>query len=159
VIARENVVPIISVGAAFRYDTARIDAQIADLAASGPIRANVYNLAKSSDGTYYWNIINNGRGPVRPVHAKVLHWIDPKTGKDVFSMYSGPVAPRHMRENSMAAIRNAIIPGSFRVFDRITIERFVSAIAELAVQEMKSRTPVVTGLLRNSYFIQLEVAD
>jgi hypothetical protein len=153
------VVPIVSVNAAFTLNTARLEARLSELESGGPIRASIYNLAQSADGTYYWNIVNNGRGPVRPINAKVLHWIDPKTGKDVFSMYSGPVAPRHMRENSMAAIRNAIIPGSFQDFDRITIERFVSAIAELAVQEMKSRTPVVSGTLRNSYFIQLEVAD
>ena len=39
----------------------------------------------------YAGIIEFGRGPVRPVTAKVLHWIDPVTGKDVFSKYSGPV--------------------------------------------------------------------
>ena len=143
---------------AFRYDTSALDRQLEELEAGGPIRAHVYNLAKSPEGLYYWNILNDGRGPVRPVNAKVLHWVDAQ-GKDVFSRYSGPVAPRHIRENSMAAIREAIVPGSFAVFDRVTIERFVSTIAELAVQEMKSRTPVVTGLLRNSYFIQLEVRD
>jgi hypothetical protein len=153
------MVPLVNISAAFKWNTAQIEARINAVQAGGPIRANIYNLAHSSDGTYYWNMVNNGRGPVRPVHAKVLHWIDPKTGKDVFSMYSGPVAPRHIRENSLAAIANAIIPGSFTDFDRITVERFVSTIAELAVQEMKSRTPVVTGTLRNSYFIQLEVAD
>lgn len=136
-----------------------MERHIDEIRALGPIRAHVYNLAKSPEGLYYWNMVNNGRGPVRPVNAKVLHWVDPVSGKDIFSMFSGPVAPRHMRENSMAAIREAIVPGSFTVFDRITIERFVSAIAELALQEMKSRTPVVTGTLRNSYFVQLEVHE
>ena len=40
----------------------------------------------------YTDLVIKGRGPVRPVRAKVLHW---KTcsGEDVFSMYSGPVEP------------------------------------------------------------------
>lgn len=39
----------------------------------------------------YAGIVEFGRGPVRPITAKTLHWIDPRTGKDVFSRYSGPV--------------------------------------------------------------------
>ena len=37
--------------------------------------------------------IEYGRGPVRPVTAKVLHWIDKDTGKDVFSMFAKATEP------------------------------------------------------------------
>jgi len=37
--------------------------------------------------------IEYGRGPVRPVTAKVLHWIDKDTGKDVFAMFSKATEP------------------------------------------------------------------
>lgn len=46
-------------------------------------------------------IVEYGRGPVRPVNAKILHWIDPDTGEDVFSMYSGPVEPTHFIEKTI----------------------------------------------------------
>lgn len=37
---------------------------------------------------FYAVFIEYGRGIVRPVTKKVLHWIDPETGKDVFAMES-----------------------------------------------------------------------
>jgi len=39
----------------------------------------------------YW--VENGRGIVEPVNAKVLHWVDKVTGEDVFAMRSGPSEP------------------------------------------------------------------
>lgn len=48
-------------------------------------------LVGSDEKHAFW--IEFGRGPVRPVNAKVLHWIDPDSGKDVFATYSGPVDP------------------------------------------------------------------
>ena len=41
----------------------------------------------------YAGYVEFGRGPVRPVNATVLHWIDPRTGKSVFSKYAGPTEP------------------------------------------------------------------
>lgn len=41
----------------------------------------------------YSGIVHAGRPEVRPVNAKVLHWFDRVTGKDVFAMRSGPVRP------------------------------------------------------------------
>jgi len=41
----------------------------------------------------YARWVIEGRGPVRPVRAKMLHWIDPDTGKDVFRKCVGPAPP------------------------------------------------------------------
>lgn len=41
-----------------------------------------------------------GRGPVRPIKGKYLHWIDPDTGKDVFATYAGPTEPTHFFERA-----------------------------------------------------------
>lgn len=41
----------------------------------------------------YAVFVEYGRGPVRPVVARVLHWVDPETGEDVYSMYAGPTQP------------------------------------------------------------------
>jgi len=132
-----------------------IENQIQALIDGDNVVAEIYNDAKSPDGTFYWRILNDGRGPVRPVNKKVLHWIDPKTGRDVFSTYSGPVAPRHIRENSIPAIQQAVIPGDWttKPLNRDTLKEFVNAVAVVAVNEMQSRTPVITGTLRDSYRI------
>jgi len=42
----------------------------------------------------YARWVIEGRGPVLPKEKKVLHWIDPDTGKDVFAKSAGP-APAH----------------------------------------------------------------
>lgn len=139
----------------FHLFTEDIERMADDLEKGGGIVANIYNNAQSGDGQFYWDLVNNGRGPVRPVHAKALHWVDPKSGKDVFSMYSGPVAPRHIRENSIPAIQQALVsfPESV-LFNRAALIEFINAIADYAVSEMQSRTPVVTGRLRDSYYIE-----
>ena len=41
----------------------------------------------------YARWVIEGRGPVRPKRKKVLHWIDPDTGKDVFRKSVGPAPP------------------------------------------------------------------
>lgn len=46
----------------------------------------------------YAEYIEYGRGPVRPVNAMALHWIDPETGKDVFAQYAGPTEPQPFME-------------------------------------------------------------
>lgn len=50
-----------------------------------------------TDVEHAW-YIEYGRGPVVPVHAKMLHWIDKDTGEDVFSMYAGPTEPMPFME-------------------------------------------------------------
>lgn len=40
----------------------------------------------------YASFVNNGRGPVRPIKAKVLHWR--AGGQSFFRTESGPAAPR-----------------------------------------------------------------
>lgn len=42
---------------------------------------------------FYPLCVEKGRGPVRPVNAKVLHWFT-LSGNEVFSMYSSPAPPR-----------------------------------------------------------------
>lgn len=143
----------VPINVTLRLLTDQIDKAIDDLEKGGGIVAEIYNDAQSESGVFYWNIINDGRGPVRPVNAKVLHWIDPKTGKDVFSRYSGPVAPRHIRENSIPAIQQASVASFTGALTRQALANIVNELAEFAVAEMESRTPVVTGKLRASYRI------
>jgi hypothetical protein len=52
---------------------------------------------EATSEAYYTRWVIHGRGPVRPVRAKVLHW---KTcsGEDVFAMYAGPVEPNPFHE-------------------------------------------------------------
>ena len=139
---------------AFSLITTEIEKTVDALEAGGAIVAVVYNDAQSKEGTYYWPIVNNGRGPVRPIRAKALHWVDAKTGADVFSKYSKAVAPRHIRENSIPSIQQALVKIPGGKLERETIAQFVNEVAAIAVEELKSRTPVVTGKLRDSYRIE-----
>ena len=137
----------------FKLNTTRLDRALDALIEGGPIRAHIYNDAQSPEGTYYWIYINNGRGPVRPVKAKVLHWLDAQ-GKDVFAMYAKGVPPTHIRENSIAAVQEALIPMPRGPLSRATIVGFVNSAARLVTAEMESRTPVRTGKLKSSYRIE-----
>lgn len=59
-----------------------------------------YTIEFGSDKDYaFW--VEYGRGPVFPVNKKVLHWVDPETGKDVFARYSGPTTGIHFMESAM----------------------------------------------------------
>lgn len=40
----------------------------------------------------YW--VEHGRGPIRPVRARVLSWIDRYSGERKYAMYVGPARPR-----------------------------------------------------------------
>ncbi len=42
--------------------------------------------------SFYADWVEYGRGPVRPIHAKMLRWF--VNGRPVFSMYSKPSKPR-----------------------------------------------------------------
>ena len=46
-----------------------------------------------TESEYAW-YVEMGRGPVEPVTATVLHWIDKYTGEDVFATHAGPAEPR-----------------------------------------------------------------
>lgn len=63
---------------------------------------NSIKIEKRSDTSYlvgttithfYPLCVEKGRGPVRPIRAKVLHWFT-LSGNEVFSMYSSPAPPR-----------------------------------------------------------------
>ena len=63
---------------------------------------NSIEIEKNSDTSYlvgttithfYPLCVEKGRGEVRPIYAKVLHWFT-LSGKEVFSMYSSPAPPR-----------------------------------------------------------------
>ena len=41
----------------------------------------------------YAGYIEYGRGPVRPINAKFLHWIDKASGKDVFAKFAKATEP------------------------------------------------------------------
>jgi len=53
-----------------------------------------------------------GRRAVVPVNKKVLRWIDPETGKPVFSKYSRPVPPHpiyYLTSSDLIRLENALI--------------------------------------------------
>jgi hypothetical protein len=52
----------------------------------------------------YIEYLEEGRGPIVPINAKVLHWTS-KDGDDVFSTYAGPTEPTFVVEN--AVLKNA----------------------------------------------------
>jgi hypothetical protein len=137
-----------------KFDTTNLDKALDALTTGGAITAFIFNDARSQDGTYYFRYVDGGRGPVRPIRAKALHWIG-KDGKDVFAMYAKGVAPRHIIIRAIAVI-NQERPqfSSAGKPIREAIADYVNAVAVIAVEEFQKLTPVVTGKLRNSYRIQ-----
>lgn len=143
----------------FFLNTKQLDQQLEKLVESGAIIALVFNDARSEDGEYYFKYVDQGRGPVRPVSAKALHWIDPKTGKDVFAKYAKGVPPRHIISRALAVVRQQDVhlpPGSI---SREGVANFVNAVALLAIEEMMAITPVETGKLKNSYRLEKAVGE
>lgn len=55
----------------------------------------------------YAKFVEFGRGEVRPIHAKALHWSG--EGGDVFAMRSGPAAPRPFMRPALATTLPAIL--------------------------------------------------
>lgn len=51
---------------------------------------------------YGW-YVEYGRGIVKPIHAKALHWIDKDTGEDVFAKSAGPSEPMPFLEPAVLA--------------------------------------------------------
>lgn len=73
------------------------------------------SVTLGSDASYA-PIYEFGRGPVTPKNAKVLHWIDPHTGEDVFSKYSGPV-------DGTGVFQSTILKVLPREIERIAMEK------------------------------------
>jgi hypothetical protein len=48
--------------------------------------------------------IRFGHGDIYPVNANVLRWIDYASGKPVYAMHVGPVAPNHWQEEAQAEV-------------------------------------------------------
>lgn len=48
--------------------------------------------------------IRFGHGDIYPVNANVLRWIDYASGKPVYAMHVGPVAPNHWQEDAQAEV-------------------------------------------------------
>lgn len=67
-------------------------------------------------------IIEYGRGPVVPVHAKVLRWVDKDTGEVIFSKYSGPVQPQPYFEPAVLAVTERMA-GIFAVKQQAKIQK------------------------------------
>jgi hypothetical protein len=139
--------------------TEALEKKLDALVEGGAIIALVYNDARSDDGTYYFKFVDGGRGPVRPINAQALHWVDPQTGKDVFAQYSKGVPPRHIVARSLAVVRQRDIPAPSGELNRDTVAKFVNAVAMVAVEEMQSITPVQTGKLKNSYRIKPAIGE
>lgn len=48
----------------------------------------------------YASYVNDGRGPVRPVTKRSLHWVDPKYG-EVFTKYAAPSRPNDFKGRTL----------------------------------------------------------
>lgn len=75
---------------------------------TGKLRAGIYDelLYRTSgfestvySDAFYVKWIIGGRGPVRPVRARVLHW-KACSGEDVFAMYAKAVPPNRFHERA-----------------------------------------------------------
>lgn len=130
----------------FSWDSSAVDRLLENMG-DGDLSAVVINVARSEEGYYYWDTVNDGRGPVRPVKASVLHWVD-RNGKDVFARYAGPAAPQHLRENSIATIKvkAQALTAQVTTLDRASVAKLLNAIAQLAVDELKARKPEAVNL-------------
>lgn len=53
---------------------------------------------------YYAYWVEYGRGPIRPVRARILSWIDRWSGERKFAMYVGPKGPRPFLEPTIQRI-------------------------------------------------------
>ena len=89
----DGVVPIIQ----GECENGRMDMQAIVQIRSGYARDHLINEDLDNGGSIwsqagYSQALEFGRGEVRPVYAKALHWVD-ANGKDVFTMRSGPARP------------------------------------------------------------------
>lgn len=73
---------------------------------TGTLLASIRILSRDPGGKsikvgtdeFYAAWIEYGRGPVKPISATVLHWVDKYTGKDVFAKFAGPTNPEPFME-------------------------------------------------------------
>jgi len=73
---------------------------------------------------FYAAYVEYGRGPIRPINAKVLHWIDKASGKDVFAMFASATQP-------MPFLEPAVIKHTSKFVD-IFVQKNTEKIARLA---------------------------
>lgn len=83
----------------------------------------------------YAGYVERGRGPVRPIKAKVLHWIDAETGKDVFTTYAGPAEPQPFWEPALVKILRDY---KWLPLDRLT-DSVKQAIADSGADSVESQ--------------------
>jgi len=57
------------------------------------VAGSTLTVGVSYQAVPYARWVIEGRGPVRAKNKKMLHWIDPDTGKDVFRKSVGPAPP------------------------------------------------------------------
>jgi hypothetical protein len=98
-------------------DEARSNVQNNTSIITGDLHASIQVFEAGRTPTGYYGVVGTeleyavfveyGRGAVRPVIAKVLHWIDPDTGKDVYSMYSAPSEPQPFFEPAIIVMSEA----------------------------------------------------
>lgn len=65
--------------------TGRLRSSIQMTLTSAPPSSVEFNVGTNVEYAYW---VHEGRGPVRPVNKKVLHWVGP--GGEVFTTYAGP---------------------------------------------------------------------
>lgn len=85
---------------------------------SGDLLSSIKILFEDENSIYvgsdmpYAGHIEFGRGPVFPINAKFLHWIDKDTGKDVFAKSAGPTEPQPFLAPAVEIV-SAKVPGIY----------------------------------------------
>lgn len=137
----------------------KFDLRFGDFVNSLPnsaVRATIHNSAKDARGFHYFHRVDEGRGPVRPVRAKMLRWQSVRYPQGAFRKFSRPAPARNIRGQAMRSAAPEIQAiaaqsGSSRTAVVATVNR----VATRLVLYLLRFTPIgLRGRLRNSYWVE-----
>ncbi len=122
----------------------------------GMPEAVVSNTKRTTTGLSIFNLVDRGRGPVRPVRAKALR-IRLRGGRVIFRKFARAARPQFLRQKAVAAMNQA---GALAIRFDLTqagLVNFINEIARVGLEALKRSTPRRgTGgrSLRDSYEIR-----
>jgi hypothetical protein len=127
----------------------------------GIMETDVFNDARSEPspsgrwgGFAYFNAVDQGRGPVKPIYAKALRIVLPN-GDVIFRKSVGPSAPRNIRVNSLVQLESSAVNASLTASGdslRGWIASFLNKMAYFYSQVLADATPRgASGKLGSSY--------
>lgn len=129
-----------------------------------PISASVVSTATTRTGLSLFRILDEGRGPVRPVRAKALMiplrepTFLPEVGGTrafIFRMFSRATKPLHLTKKAVnAVIEQARVEKGENLLTHSGAFRFLNRLATAAVRCLRDETPSRTGRMQQSYEIK-----